>query len=90
MGLGRIRETCDALLTGGRAPRTPAAVVSRATLPGERIVIGTLADIASRIHAAGIESPALLVVGEVIAHRVESPARQASARPEDGDEASVG
>jgi uroporphyrin-III C-methyltransferase len=79
MGLGRIEETCSGLVAAGRAPGTPAAVISRASLPGERVVVGTLADIASLAHAAGVEAPALLVVGEVIARRVESPAAHSSA-----------
>jgi uroporphyrin-III C-methyltransferase len=72
MGLGRLRETCEALTRGGRSSLTPAAVISRATLPGERTVVGTLQDIASLAVAAGVEAPALLVVGEVVAHRIES------------------
>jgi uroporphyrin-III C-methyltransferase len=73
MGLGRLHETSRALVEAGRGAETPAAVVSRATLPGERVIVGTLADIAERAAAAGVEPPALLVVGEVVAHRVESP-----------------
>jgi len=73
MGLGRIAATCRALVEAGRAPATPAAVVSHATRPGERLVTGTLADIAARAEAAELEAPALLVVGEVVARRVESP-----------------
>jgi uroporphyrin-III C-methyltransferase len=72
MGLGRIEATCAALVAGGRAPETPAAVVSRATLPDERLVVGTLADVAERVRAAGLAPPALLVVGEVVARRVVS------------------
>jgi uroporphyrin-III C-methyltransferase len=75
MGLGRIEETCAGLLAGGRAPGTPAAVVSRATLPGERVLVGTLGDIVQRTREARMEAPALLVVGDVVARRVESPAR---------------
>ncbi len=81
MGLGRIQETCAALVASGRSPETPAAVVSRATLPEERVVVGTLAGIASLTVASGIESPALLVVGEVIARRVESPDGHGSSEP---------
>jgi uroporphyrin-III C-methyltransferase len=81
MGLGRLHETCAALVAGGRAKDTPAAVVSRATLPGERVVVGTLADISSRAEAANVESPALLVVGEVVARRVESAGWHLSADP---------
>ena len=74
MGLGRLEETCAALVVGGRAPETPAAVVSKATLPDARLVVGTIADIAARVREAKLEAPALLVVGEVVARRVESPA----------------
>jgi uroporphyrin-III C-methyltransferase len=74
MGLGRLAATCEALVTGGRDASTPAAVISRATLPDERVVIGTLADVAERARVAGLEAPALLVVGDVVTRRVESPA----------------
>ena len=72
MGLGRVAETCGALVAGGRAPSTPAAVVSRATLPDARVVVGTLADIAEKTAQAQLAPPALLIVGEVVARRVES------------------
>jgi uroporphyrin-III C-methyltransferase len=72
MGLSRIEATCAALVTGGRAPETPAAVISRATLVGEQVVVGTLANIAALARDAAVEAPALLVVGEVVARRVKS------------------
>ena len=74
MGLGRVEETCAALVASGRAPETPAALLSKATLPEERVVVGTLADIALRGRQAQLEPPALLVVGEVVARRIVSPA----------------
>jgi uroporphyrin-III C-methyltransferase / precorrin-2 dehydrogenase / sirohydrochlorin ferrochelatase len=73
MGLGRIEATCSALIAAGRAADTPAAAVSRATLPDQRVVVGTLADVADRVRAAKLEAPALLIVGQVVAHRVTSP-----------------
>jgi uroporphyrin-III C-methyltransferase len=73
MGLGRLEATCSGLIARGRRPETPAAVISRATLPGERLVVGTLADLPARVRDAGLEPPALLVVGEVVGRRVVSP-----------------
>jgi uroporphyrin-III C-methyltransferase len=73
MGLGRIEATCASLVAAGRAPETPAAVVSHATLPDERVVVGTLATVVALVHEAQLEPPALLVVGEVVARRVLSP-----------------
>ena len=72
MGLGRIEATCAALVAGGRPRETPAAVVSNATLPDERVVRGTLGDIGVLVREARLEAPALLVVGEVVARAVES------------------
>ena len=74
MGLSRLEQVCAALVAGGRTPETAAAVISRATLPEERMVVGTLADLARRVRDEGVEAPALLVVGEVVARRVISPA----------------
>ncbi len=45
---------------------TPAAVVYKATWPDEVVIRGTLADIASRVEAAGIEKTALIMVGEFL------------------------
>src|ERR1019366_8083553 len=72
MGLARIEETCAALISTGRSAATPAAVVSRATLPDAKLVIGTIGDIADRVRGAHVEAPALLIVGEVVARRVEA------------------
>lgn len=73
MGLGRASETCAMLVAAGRSPQTPAAIVSRATLPDARVVVGNLGDIAERAREGGTEPPALLIVGDVVAKRVESP-----------------
>ncbi len=72
MGLGSLEATCAALIDAGRSATTPAAVVSRATTPDERTVVGTLADIARL--AARLPAPGLFIVGEVVAHAVASPA----------------
>jgi uroporphyrin-III C-methyltransferase len=70
MALGRIDETCEALVGSGHAAETPAAVISRATMPNAQVVVGTLSDIAPRAREAGVQAPALLIVGEVVARRV--------------------
>ncbi|MGA2451486.1 MAG: uroporphyrinogen-III C-methyltransferase [Polyangiaceae bacterium] len=70
MGLERIDSTCVALIASGHPSNTPAAVVSRATLPDERTVVGTLTDIACRVRSAGLVTPAILLVGDVVSRRV--------------------
>jgi uroporphyrin-III C-methyltransferase len=66
MGLGRLAEIVEQLLAGGRAPGTPAAVVSRGTLPDQRVVGAELARIPEAVAAAELPGPALLVVGDVV------------------------
>jgi uroporphyrin-III C-methyltransferase len=65
MGLERLPQLCTGLVAAGLPSSTPAAVVSRGTLPDQESVSGTLADLAELAH--GLESPALIVVGDVVA-----------------------
>jgi len=66
MGLARVGDISAALMKAGKAPSTPAAVVSAATTPSARSVVGTLSDIAGRVAQAALASPAVLVVGAVV------------------------
>jgi uroporphyrin-III C-methyltransferase len=69
MGLTHMAETIADLRAGGLAENTPAALVENATLPTERTVVatlGTLVEAAAREHVA---SPALIVVGGIVALR---------------------
>lgn len=57
MGVQRIEAITEALIENGRAPDTPVAVVQEATLPGQRTVTGTLADIAVSARSAQVRPP---------------------------------
>jgi uroporphyrin-III C-methyltransferase len=72
MGLGTIERTLAAL-AGVRGADHPAAVVSRATWPGQRTVTGTLGTLAAKVQAERLEAPAIVFVGDVVARAVESP-----------------
>ncbi|TPN18645.1 uroporphyrinogen-III C-methyltransferase [Mesorhizobium sp. B2-3-3] len=69
MGMANLPLITAALLDGGLAPSTPAAVIVAATTPKERIVVATLATIAEEAAVAGLASPALIVVGGIVAMR---------------------
>lgn len=71
MGVRKLASLMELLMAHGRAPDCPAAVVQSASLPSQRTVVGTVADIAERAHAAGLGMPALTVVGEVVRLRDE-------------------
>jgi uroporphyrin-III C-methyltransferase / precorrin-2 dehydrogenase / sirohydrochlorin ferrochelatase len=47
----------------GLAPSTPALLVFNATRPNQQALRGTAADLADRVEAAGLDGPALLMVG---------------------------
>ncbi|KAJ3100198.1 hypothetical protein HDU97_002430 [Phlyctochytrium planicorne] len=63
MPVARLGALSDAMQEKGYPKSTPAAVVEKGTCPGERVIEGTLGDIASRIAEANVGSPSLLVVG---------------------------
>jgi uroporphyrinogen III methyltransferase/synthase len=65
MGVGRLGEVTARLREDGRDPSEPAAVVERGTLPGQRTVTGTLADVAERAVEAELRAPAVTVLGAV-------------------------
>jgi uroporphyrin-III C-methyltransferase/precorrin-2 dehydrogenase/sirohydrochlorin ferrochelatase len=67
MGLASATVVRDGLTKAGRDPATPAAVLARGTRPDSRAVVGRLDDLPKLAAAAG-EGPALLVIGEVVAH----------------------
>lgn len=66
MGLSKLPEIVARLLSVGKSPATAVAVVSQATMPDQRTVRGTLADIVEQVAEAGLVSPAVIVVGAVV------------------------
>jgi uroporphyrin-III C-methyltransferase len=66
MALRQLDLVADRLQAAGRAASEPAAVVSRAATPRQRVVETTLAHLARDVATANLEPPALLVVGGVV------------------------
>jgi len=65
MGLSTAPAIVARLIEAGRQPSTPALVVESASLPLERRLVTTLAELGARTE--GLEGPAVLIVGEVAA-----------------------
>ena len=76
MGVGKLASIVARLRSAGAPDTLPAALIERATLPEQRVLRATLAQIADLGSSTGISSPALLIVGDVVAASVgaESPA----------------
>ncbi|MDO5861346.1 MAG: precorrin-4 C(11)-methyltransferase [Thermoplasmata archaeon] len=66
LSIGFMDEMVKQLEEGGYEPTTPAAVVYKASWPDQRIVRGTLQDIAQKVSDAGIKKTALTVVGDFL------------------------
>jgi len=69
LSVGMIEGVVTELLQGAYAPGTPTAVVARASWSDEQVIEGTLADIAAKVKAAGIDRQAVILVGDVLKAR---------------------
>jgi len=69
MAMARIRDIAGALLAAGLPGNTAAAVVASATLPEQRVLVSSLAQLADEIARRGIGTPAIVVIGETVRMR---------------------
>ena len=63
----KARQIADGLIQHGASPSLPAGVIAQGTLQNQRVITATLATIGDVCARANMESPALLIVGEVVA-----------------------
>lgn len=75
MGLNRLPQIMERLVQTGAEEHTPVAVISKGTMPGQRIVRGDIQSIADKVNDAKLESPAIIVVGENAALDFTAPNR---------------
>jgi uroporphyrin-III C-methyltransferase len=71
MGVGKLPDYTAALREAGIDGETPVALIERATWPDQQVATGTLDTIVDVRDAAGIEPPAITVIGDVAATRDE-------------------
>ncbi|UYZ64529.1 uroporphyrinogen-III C-methyltransferase [Hymenobacter weizhouensis] len=74
MGLGELPRIVAEFCRHGHAA-TPAAIIQNGTLPQARLVTGSVAELPARAAAAGIEAPAIIIIGEVV--RLATPEKLA-------------
>lgn len=65
MAVRHIAEFARVLIDGGRPADTPVAVVADGSMPGQRSVRSTLDSVGIDVDEAGIEPPAIIVIGPV-------------------------
>jgi uroporphyrinogen III methyltransferase / synthase len=69
MGVKRLPEVAERLVAAGRDGGEPAACVERGTMPGQRTVTATLAELPAAVAAAAVGPPAIVLTGPVAARR---------------------
>lgn len=71
LSVGRIGQLCEQLRQGGYHEDTPAAAVYKASWKDQKIVCGTLKDLAGKVQEAGIRKTALVMVGGFLGDEFE-------------------
>lgn len=69
MGLVGLESICKKLIEHGQRENMPVALISKGTTPEQKVVVGTLADIASKVAEHEIQAPTLTIIGEVVSLR---------------------
>ncbi|WP_110974390.1 siroheme synthase CysG [Acinetobacter sp. WCHAc060042] len=69
MGLVGLEKICEKLIAHGQRPDMPVALISKGTTPEQKVVVGTLADIASKVEEHHIQAPTLTIIGDVVSLR---------------------
>ena len=69
MGLVGLEKICEKLIEHGQRPDMPVALISKGTTPEQKVVVGTLADIASKVEKNHIQAPTLTIIGDVVSLR---------------------
>lgn len=65
MGIKKLHEIIEVYKSAGKS-KTPIAIIQNGTLPNEKTIIGTIDTIAEIAQLNNIQSPAIIVVGEVV------------------------
>lgn len=66
MGLVGLKEICESLISHGRSPQTPVALIEKGTTQEQRVLIADLLSIADVVAANDVHAPTLFIVGEVV------------------------
>lgn len=68
MGISKLAEIIELFLKEGKSG-CPVAVIQNGTTPDEKVAVGTIENIISKVKEYGLANPAIIIIGEVVAHR---------------------
>lgn len=72
MSVGQLPRIISELKAGGMAGDMPVGIIQWATLNRQKSVYGTIDSILADIEKSGIGTPAMIIIGEVVAHRTQT------------------
>ena len=69
MAARKLSASLQRLIQAGRSAETPAAYIVSATTPTQQVIVGTLSSLADKTRQTDLATPALVIVGDVVALR---------------------
>ncbi len=66
MAVANLADIAAALIAGSRTPTTAVAIVENASLPQQRVITTTLAELGATVDAEQVRPPAVVVIGDVV------------------------
>ena len=66
MGLSRIDAICKQLIAGGLDKKTPVAVIQNGTTPKQKMITGTVSNIAKLVKQNKMAPPSNIIIGKVV------------------------
>ncbi len=66
MGITNLQTIVEELIHHGRDASTPVCIINWGTYDRQKVLVGTLADIAEKNKKAGIKPPGIIIIGEVV------------------------
>ncbi|MGV2644907.1 uroporphyrinogen-III C-methyltransferase, partial [Clostridium perfringens] len=66
MGLNNLKGIIESLVSNGKDKNTKVAVIMRGTSSKQKKVVGTLQDIEQKVVEAKLQSPCIIVMGDVV------------------------
>ncbi|RDU24551.1 uroporphyrinogen-III C-methyltransferase [Anaerosacchariphilus polymeriproducens] len=65
MGVSSLNDICKGLIEAGMNPMMPAAILQKGTTAGQRRIVATVSTLYQEILKQGIQTPAIIIVGQV-------------------------
>ena len=69
MSMSKLNKIVEGFKEAGKHIATPVAIISKASMPSQRVLVGTLENIVEKFQAAPLDNPGIIVVGEVVKMR---------------------